>query len=119
MSAGIGLFILPRTWTLLSEDVGVLLEGTPANVDLAHVRHLLHTLDGVADVHDLHAWALTSERNTLSVHLVRADHASHDDVLVRAQRLLTDDVSVMLAIVLVVLLLWMTFELWIPHLLPR
>jgi cobalt-zinc-cadmium efflux system protein len=39
VSAGIGLCIVPRTWSLLSEGVGVLLEGTPGNVDLADVRH--------------------------------------------------------------------------------
>src|SRR5207237_3512253 len=43
VSAGIGLFILPRTWRLLTEGVGVLLDGTPANVDLAKVRDRLNT----------------------------------------------------------------------------
>ncbi|MGI0016822.1 MAG: cation diffusion facilitator family transporter, partial [Nitrososphaera sp.] len=32
ISAGIGLFILPRTWKLLREAVGVLLEGTPSEI---------------------------------------------------------------------------------------
>lgn len=31
LSAGIGLFILPRTWSLLREAVGILLEGTPSD----------------------------------------------------------------------------------------
>jgi len=91
VSAGIGLFILPRTWRLLTEGVGVLLEGTPANVDLAKVRDRLNTLTGVAGVRDLHAWSLTSGRNALSVHLVRDADTAHDDLLVRAQRLLTGD----------------------------
>jgi cobalt-zinc-cadmium efflux system protein len=73
------------------EGVGVLLEGTPANVDLVNVRDRLNTLSGVAGVHDLHAWSLTSGRNALSVHLVRDGETAHDDLLVRAQRLLTGD----------------------------
>jgi cobalt-zinc-cadmium efflux system protein len=75
VSAGIGLFILPRTWMLLRQAVGVLLEGTPSDVDLGALRAALGAIDGVADVHDLHVWALTSGVNAMSVHVVaqRAD----------------------------------------------
>ncbi|MDP9207625.1 MAG: cation diffusion facilitator family transporter [Actinomycetota bacterium] len=69
-SAVIGLLILPRTWRLLREAVDVLLEATPKGVDLAEVRrHLLDT-PGVADVHDLHAWTITSGLPVLSAHVV-------------------------------------------------
>lgn len=81
VSAGIGLFILPRTWILLREAVGVLLEGTPADLNLATVREEISSVAGVAGVHDLHAWTLTSGVNALSVHVVLSDGAGHDDVL--------------------------------------
>jgi cobalt-zinc-cadmium efflux system protein len=81
VSAGIGLFILPRTWMLLREAVGVLLEGTPADVNLAAVRATIAGVPGVADVHDLHAWSLTSGTNALSAHVVLAPSAVHGDVL--------------------------------------
>jgi len=69
-SALIGLMILPRTWGLLKEAVDVLLEATPRGVDLAAVRgHLLST-PGVVDVHDLHAWTITSGMPVLSAHVV-------------------------------------------------
>ena len=68
-SALIGLLILPRTWRLLREAVDVLLEATPQGVDMAEVRHLLET-PGVADVHDLHAWTITSGLPVLSAHVV-------------------------------------------------
>ena len=89
LSAGIGLFILPRTWRLLREAVGVLLEGTPADVSLAAVREALEALPGVTGVHDLHVWSLTSGRNALSVHVVLAADASHDAVLIAAQQCAT------------------------------
>src|SRR6185369_191277 len=54
ISAGIGLFILPRTWALLKDAVGVLLEGTPSDVDLANLRETLTKIQGVAEIHDLH-----------------------------------------------------------------
>ncbi|MDU0372328.1 cation diffusion facilitator family transporter [Hymenobacter endophyticus] len=89
LSAGIGLFILPRTWALLKESVNVLLEGTPADVNLEALRQGLLAEPGVAAVHDLHAWVLTSGVNALSVHVVLADGAQHDDVLARAHAYVT------------------------------
>ena len=66
----IGLFILPRTWRLLREAVDVLLEAAPKGVDLAEVRRHLVETPGVADVHDLHAWTITSGLPVLSAHVV-------------------------------------------------
>ncbi|MFN7985462.1 MAG: cation diffusion facilitator family transporter [Vicinamibacterales bacterium] len=73
ISAGIGLFIVPRTWLLLSDAVSVLLEGTPKDVDVQALRGGLQAIAGVADVHDLHVWSLTSGVNALSVHVAIAD----------------------------------------------
>ena len=81
ISAGIGLFILPRTWRLLREAVGVLLEGTPSDVTLATVRQTILATPGVAGVHDLHVWALTSGLNALSAHVVAACDGSYPDLL--------------------------------------
>lgn len=83
ISAGIGLFILPRTWSLLKDAVGVLIEGTPSDVNIATLRESLGKVEGVADIHDLHIWSLTSGVNAMSVHAVLADGAEHDDVLAR------------------------------------
>ena len=74
-SALIGVAILPRTWRLLREAVDVLLEATPKGVDMAAVRqHLLET-PGVTDVHDLHAWTITSGLPSLSAHVTVTDEA--------------------------------------------
>ncbi|HXG84947.1 MAG TPA: cation diffusion facilitator family transporter [Pyrinomonadaceae bacterium] len=83
ISAGIGLFILPRTWILLKDAVGVLIEGTPADVDLPKLRESLTKIEGVADVHDLHVWSLTSGVNAMSVHAVLKNDNEHDAVLAR------------------------------------
>ncbi|GAA2067178.1 cation diffusion facilitator family transporter [Catenulispora yoronensis] len=66
----IGAMILPRTWLLLREAVNVLLEGTPKGIDLSDVRRHLRATDGVTDVHDLHAWTITSGLPVLSAHIV-------------------------------------------------
>lgn len=89
ISAGIGLVILPRTWILLREAVGVLLEGTPSDINLTALREAVGKVAGVADVHDLHVWTLTSGVNAMSVHAVLTNGASHDDVLKAVRRCVT------------------------------
>lgn len=81
ISAGIGLFILPRTWLLLREAVAVLLEGTPSDVNLAALRELVGRIPGVREMHDLHVWTLTSGVNAMSAHVVILDDSIHNSVL--------------------------------------
>jgi len=83
VSAAIGLFILPRTAKLMMDAVGVLLEGTPAEVNIGEVRRAIAAIHGVADVHDLHVWALTSGVNAISVHVVAKDSNDVGDLLTR------------------------------------
>ena len=90
ISAGIGLFIFPRTWALLRESVGVLLEGTPIGLDMEMVRATLLESPGVSAVHDLHVWTLTSGYNAMSVHVVVADDSNHSSVLSEIRRRATD-----------------------------
>ena len=72
-SGAIGLVILPRAWSLLRDVVDVLLEATPAGIDLEQVRSHIRDVEGVVDVHDLHAWAITSGVPALSAHVVVDD----------------------------------------------
>jgi cobalt-zinc-cadmium efflux system protein len=62
--------IIPRAWSLLREVVDVLLEATPHGVDLAEVREHIKQVRGVVDVHDLHAWTITSGVPVLSAHVI-------------------------------------------------
>ncbi|MGE0129223.1 MAG: cation diffusion facilitator family transporter [Blastocatellales bacterium] len=94
ISAGIGLFIFPRTWLLLKEAVGVLLEGTPADVNLTALRAAMGKVVGVAGVHDLHVWSLTSGVNALSAHAVLADGATHDEVLAAVRECVTREFNI-------------------------
>jgi len=81
ISAGIGLFILPRTWLLLRAAVGILLEGTPSDVNLAVLRGAMTDIQGVTEVHDLHVWTLTSGVNAMSAHVVVPDLAQQTTLL--------------------------------------
>lgn len=81
VSAGIGLFILPRTWMLIRDAVGVLLEGTPSGINVTALREAIAAMEGVQGVHDLHVWALTSGLNAMSAHVVCADAKPRDELL--------------------------------------
>jgi len=72
-SVTIGLMILPRAWHLLRDVLDVLLEATPRGVDLGHVRDHIAAVRGVVDVHDLHAWTITSGVPVVSAHVVIDD----------------------------------------------
>jgi cobalt-zinc-cadmium efflux system protein len=80
-SAIIALLILPRTWGLLRDAIDVLLEATPKGVEMADVRRHILEAPGVADVHDLHAWSITSGVNVVSAHVVLAAGADAAGVL--------------------------------------
>ncbi|MBA2964675.1 MULTISPECIES: cation diffusion facilitator family transporter [Ramlibacter] len=66
----IGLWVVPRTWSLLKSSVNILLEGVPEEIDLGEVRSALSGIRGVRSFHDLHIWALSSGKVSLTVHLV-------------------------------------------------
>lgn len=69
----IGLWVLPRTWTLLREAGQVLMQGVPAGMELEAVRTMMESHPEVDAVHDLHAWALGSRQPVLTAHVVVRD----------------------------------------------
>jgi cation diffusion facilitator family transporter len=71
----IGVLVLPRALHLLREALDVLLEAAPRGVDMAEVRSHILGVDGVLDVHDLHAWTITSGLPVLSAHVVVTEDA--------------------------------------------
>lgn len=81
----IGLMIVPRTVKLLRETLNVLLESAPKGVDMGEVRAHITALPGVLDVHDLHAWTITSGMPVLSAHVVvnqeLLDSVGHEKLL--------------------------------------
>ncbi|CAM5673755.1 cation transporter [Streptomyces spiroverticillatus] len=94
----IGLMIVPRTVKLLRETLSVLLEAAPKGVDMGEVReHILRT-PGVEDVHDLHAWTITSGMPVLSAHVVVSqdvlDSVGHEKMLHELQGCLGDHFDV-------------------------
>jgi cobalt-zinc-cadmium efflux system protein len=69
----IAVMILPRSVLLLRDSAVVLLEIAPRDLDLDDVRTHLAGVPGVVDVHDLHAWTITSGLPSLSAHVTVSD----------------------------------------------
>lgn len=80
VAVGIGLWVLPRTWTLLRATTQLLMQGVPAGIDLAHVRAVIEATPGVASAHDLHVWATASDEVTLTVHTVLVEDVDGETV---------------------------------------
>lgn len=66
----IALVIIAGTWSLFRQSLHLLFDGVPESVVLAEVDAMLRALPGVADVHDLHVWGMSTTDIALSVHLV-------------------------------------------------
>lgn len=79
----IGLWVLPRTWTLLRDASHVLMQGVPHGVDTEAIRAAMAAHSGVAAIHDFHVWALGSKQPILTAHVV-LDDSSQDPDTVRA-----------------------------------
>ena len=81
IGAGIGLFIIPRTWGLLRQAIDILLEGTPPHLNIGDIERAMADVRGVMQVHDLHVWTLTSGKYAMSGHVVVDDVAASDRIL--------------------------------------
>ncbi|UTH14130.1 cation diffusion facilitator family transporter [Macrococcus equipercicus] len=66
----VALLVLVSGFRVTRDAVHILMEGTPANVDIDEVISTINEVDGVIALHDLHIWSITSGQNALSCHVV-------------------------------------------------
>ncbi len=90
IGAGIGLFIVPRTWTLLKQAVHILMEGVPVEVDVPSLEKALLEIPGVTAIHDLHVWTITSGTDSLTGHVVVTDMKDARAILMNAKAVLEE-----------------------------
>ena len=82
ISAVIGV----QGWQLLRSTADVLLESTPAGLDVDSLSNTMAAVDGVESVHDLHVWTLSSDVRALSAHVVLDGHPSLEEAQVVGAR---------------------------------
>jgi cobalt-zinc-cadmium efflux system protein len=86
--------VVVGAFRLLREATDVLLEAAPVDIDTDRVRRDVEQLSGIANVHDLHIWTITSGLHALSAHIVIEDGQGGDEVLCRVKELLARDHSI-------------------------
>jgi len=86
----ISILIVWSSWNLIRESTNVLLEGTPAHINLAAVEDAILETSGVEAVHDLHVWTITSGRDALSAHVIHAETISQSELLKQLRSKLHD-----------------------------
>jgi cobalt-zinc-cadmium efflux system protein len=91
IGVAIGLFVLPRTWTLARRSLRILFQHAPERVDMDELTGALGDLPGVAEVHDVHVWTLTSGMEVASAHLTMRDGADQTSLLGTARELLASE----------------------------
>lgn len=69
VSIAIAIIIASKAWQLTRAAVDVLLESTPSDINLDELSSAMKDIEGVADVHDIHAWSLSSGNRVLSAHV--------------------------------------------------
>jgi cobalt-zinc-cadmium efflux system protein len=90
----IAVVILASSWPLLREPVEILLERAPAGIDPDAIGRRLCDESGVAEVHDLHVWRITSDFDALSVHVIAAANADTHELLHRLESVLHHDYAI-------------------------
>lgn len=94
VAIAIGFWVLPRTWVLFKETTNILLEGVPEGIDLDTLAARLSSSAGIASVHDLHVWALTSGMPSLSAHLVLKDGFDPDATRLAATEVMQQEFEI-------------------------
>ncbi|WP_409251008.1 cation diffusion facilitator family transporter [Bacillus sp. SCS-153A] len=90
ISVLVALLILKSAWGIITHTVHILMEGTPAGIDIQRVRNELESIPGVRNVHDLHIWTITSGMNSLSCHILIRDEEDDQVILQKAIHLLEE-----------------------------
>jgi cobalt-zinc-cadmium efflux system protein len=80
VAIAIGLWVLPRTWTLLSDTTHILLQGVPRGFDLKAIRAAMGEVGGVTGVHDLHLWSVAGDDASLTAHVAVADGSNAETI---------------------------------------
>ncbi len=89
ISVLICVLIVAGSIDIIKESLNILMQGTPPELDLSALKADLQELEGVRDVHDMHAWALSRGLNALSAHVVVEKEVNHEILLSQIVKLVT------------------------------
>lgn len=93
MSLIIILVIFWGTWKLFTESIRLALDGVPSNIKLEDVKSSILQTKGVVELHDLHLWAMSTNENALSAHVITSLQKT-DTLLSNLQKILTEEFNI-------------------------
>lgn len=76
----VAVVILVSTWNLLTESVKLILDGVPQSIKVDKIRQIMESHPKVCSVHHIHIWALSSQENALTAHLVIEDSSTFEEI---------------------------------------
>ncbi|MBS4192663.1 cation transporter [Bacillus sp. FJAT-49705] len=90
----VAILIIISGWRVTKESLHILMEGSPAHIEMENVRAALKKIPGILEIHDIHVWSITSGMPMLSCHIVIGEESVHDTILHDAQSILHDDFGI-------------------------
>ncbi len=87
----VAVLVLISGWRVTKESIHILMEGTPANINIDKVKQTLLSIQEVKEVNDLHVWSITSDFPAFSCHLVTDTGIDQQALLIQANSLLHDE----------------------------
>lgn len=90
MSLIIAGVVLAATWSVFTQSLHLSFDGVPAHISYTAVEQQLLALPGVKAIHNLRIWAVSTNSNALTAHLVVDEATNHDETLLQARLLLQE-----------------------------
>ena len=87
---GLGVVLTYASIGIVRDSLKILSQAVPKDVDLEKVKGSLEAIQGVKDVHHIHAWSITPSVNIFSTHIHTDDLSKTDDILQMATKMLKE-----------------------------
>jgi cobalt-zinc-cadmium efflux system protein len=94
ISAAIGFLVVVSAWRLVRDSANVLLEGTPAHINLEAVEQAMRRTAGVLSVHDLHVWTIAAGLDALSAHVTHNEDVRPPALLKKLRATLQEEFGI-------------------------
>jgi cobalt-zinc-cadmium efflux system protein len=88
------ILVIWGSWNVIRQSVNILLEGTPAHIDIIALMRAMQAVPGVKLAHDVHVWTITSGMEAMSGHIIVQDIRSSEDVIRRLNALLREQFGI-------------------------
>ena len=97
ISMVIGVLILISSWRLVISVLRVLMESTPAHIDIYRLCSVLEDIEGVTLIHDVHVWTITPGYESFTAHVIvesSADEAKMREILDRVHEIVRQEFGI-------------------------